>query len=144
MCAGLNPLPAHDDAESCRDSVDPRVSSLPLKARDLMVVYAPARATLKKQNMSLQAHAGLLETTATSLATNTAEHRDEHANIASHRSPRYDHIATHSYKRLGADVLQNNIANYFDGPSVRAGHRDVRCLRKLVTLFDSATADSMS
>lgn len=106
-----------------------------------MVLYVPGTEETdpKKQNMSLQQLGGGLTTATTNIATNTANIATNTTNIASHQTV-LTNLATPLTNVLSADVLLNNTANYFDGPSVAQGTTGTFLALATVTLYDTATA----
>jgi hypothetical protein len=99
-----------------------------------MVVYAPGTLEKdpQKQNMALQEHARQIDVSTASIAANTA-------NIAAIQSV-ITNLGAPLTNTLVADVLLNNTANYFDGPSVAQGAVGTWFASATVTLFDTATA----
>lgn len=101
----------------------------------------------KKQNMSLQLIGGATSTNTTNIATNTASITTNTSaitalqtagtglvNVAGSLAVSLSKITA----SLGADVLLNNTANYFDGPSVAQGTSGTWLASGTVTLTDTA------
>lgn len=106
-----------------------------------MVVYAPGTQEKdhQKQNMALQEHARQIDVSTASIATNTTNIATNTTNIASLQTV-ITNLGAPLTNTLVADVLLNNTANYFDGPSVAQGAVGTWFACATVTLFDTATA----
>lgn len=111
-------------------------------------LYVPGTSEqdMSKVIMSQQLVAGQTATNTDNITTNTT-------NITALQTPNYGLVNTTGslgvslskiIASLGADVVLNNVSNYFDGPSVAQGTTGTWFASGYVTVYDSTGASSMS
>lgn len=113
-----------------------------------MTIYVPGTEEKDptKVIMSIQQVATSASTATTNIATNTANIATNTTNIATNASAIavLQALLASATNTLSADVALNNVANFFDGPSMAQGTTGTWFVSGHVTLQDTAGAATMS